>query len=307
MLAIRAEDPGWITDQRPGGSCQLALIVPGVRLPRAQPLDRPLRGVRPDRSRPRAWLDRLRAVDAEPVDDPAVLPPTAAGQLALVRPRRRLTDTHERRIRDRDLTGQDTTKAMALALATERGLSKSMAYWLARMARLALAVRDADGCELVPRDALDDLPHFADAVAEILCRADMLGPRRAAHPLVVHDRSLARGCVDCDCWGVHIHPRCNACQAWRYGLNRHPVGVCTRCGRTGAPVRDGRCRACCVHLQEHGPDNRSTTQLWLGGGGGPANGEESVRARDRAGSSRRSVRNRAARRHPRHRRVQRCR
>ena len=79
MLAIRAEDPGWITDPRPGGSRQLALIVPGVRLPRAQPLDRPLRGVPPDRSRPRPWLDRLRAVDAEPVDDPAVLPPTAAG------------------------------------------------------------------------------------------------------------------------------------------------------------------------------------------------------------------------------------
>jgi site-specific recombinase XerD len=267
MLAIRTEDPGWIVEQSPGGSCQLGLILPGVRLPSAQPLDRPLRGAPPDRGRPRPWLERLRVANDEPVDDDRVLPPAVAGQLVVVLPRRRLTDAHERRIRGRDLIGQDTTKAVALEFAAEAGFSKSMAYWLARMARLALAVRDADGCALVPHDALYDLPHFAEAVAEILRRAGMLGPRRVHHPPTVKDPALARGCVDCDCWGVHTHPRCSACQAWKFGPNRHPVGVCVRCGRTGSPIRDGHCRACCVHVEENGPDDtdRPATQLWFGG------------------------------------------
>jgi hypothetical protein len=70
--------------------------LPGVRLPRAQPIDRPLRGKKPDRSRPRAWLDHLRVANAQPADDPHVLPPTLPGQLVLIRPRRSITDNPER-------------------------------------------------------------------------------------------------------------------------------------------------------------------------------------------------------------------
>jgi hypothetical protein len=279
LLTIRTEDPGWIIDQIPGGSCQLALILPGVRSPSAQPLDQPMRGTPPDRGRPRPWSQRVRQATTEPADDPDVLPPTAFGQLVMIDPRRRLTDAHERRIRDRALIGQDVTKVAALGFAAERGLSKSMGYWLARMARLALAVRDADGCALVPRDALDDLPRFADAVAEILRRTGMLGPRRVYRLPDESDPARARGCVDCDCWGVHAHPRCSACQKWRFGNNRHLVGVCGRCARAGAPVRDGLCRACSVHLTERGheDDDEGGTQLWLGG-------ELALKLRNRAGA-----------------------
>jgi integrase len=205
-------------------------------------------------------------VSAVPADDPRVLPTTLTGQLVLVLLPRELTDEHQRRIRDRPLRGQETTKAAAAALVAERGLSKAMASWLARTIRLALAVRDADGHELVPADALDDLPQFSDWVAEVLGRAGMLGPRRVPRPVPVHDPSSPRGCVDCDCWGIHIHPRCTACQQWKFGL-KHPLGDCRRCGRSGSPIRGGFCRACSVHLNEHGPDaaEQGDTQLWLGG------------------------------------------
>lgn len=267
LLTIRTDDPGWIIDQKPGGSCQLGLILPGVRLPQAAPLDRPRRGKAPDCNRPRSWLERLRAADAAIADDPRVLPPTLPGQLALLRPRRRIREEYESRIRDRVLRGQDEVRTAAFAVAEERGFCKVTKYWLARIGRLALAMRDADGEDLVPADALDDLPRFSDHVAEILRRVGMLGPRRVLHPIKPNDPSIARSCVDCDCWGVHPYPRCSPCQGWRYGL-RHPLGTCSRCRRTWSPVRaDGICRACSVHIAEHGPDNSGPvgTQLWLGG------------------------------------------
>lgn len=272
LTAIRCDDPTWITDPRPGGSCQLGLILPGLRLPSAQPLDRPVHG-RPRQDRPRSWLERLRTATAEPIDDARVLPPAPPGQLALFLCPRHLTNEHEQRLRGRLLRGQDVTKAAALALAADRGKSKSYAHWLARTLRLALAVRDADGENLVPQDILDDLPRFAAAVGELLRAKGMLGPRRELQPGQVRTprrdierKLLARGCVDCDCWAVRAQPRCVACHAWKYSL-KHPVGVCTRCRRAGAPVRDGLCRACSAHIQEHGlhAAAESGTQLWFGG------------------------------------------
>jgi hypothetical protein len=177
LLTIRTDDPGWIIDQRPGGSCQLGLILPGVRLPNAQPLDRPVRGRTPDRGRPPAWLERLRAAKVQPADDPRVLPPAAPRQLCLMRPRRHVTDEHEARIRDRVLRGQDALKAVAFAVAAERGFAKVAAYWLVRMARLALAMRDADGEDLVPADVVDDLPQLGDWTAEVLRRTGLLVSR----------------------------------------------------------------------------------------------------------------------------------
>ncbi|HEV7976278.1 hypothetical protein [Amycolatopsis sp.] len=133
LLAIRTDDPGWITDQRSGRACQLGLILPGSRLPRAQPLDRPIRGKVPDRTR-----------------------------------RRRILEEYEARIRDRVLRGQDEVCTVAVAFATVRGFSKATKYCLARIGRIALAVRDADGEDFVPADVLDDLPRFDKHMAEIL-------------------------------------------------------------------------------------------------------------------------------------------
>lgn len=269
LLSIRADDPQWITNPRPGGSCQLGLILPGVRLPRAQPLDRPLRGRR-RQDRPRSWQERVRVATAQLADDSRVCPPAPPGQLALFRLRRWLTDDHERRIRDRDLPGQVATKTAALSVAAERGLSISFAHCLARTTRLALAVRDADGHGLVAPEALDDLPRFPEAVAEVLRRTEMLGTSAALALAPTRrragDRTRARSCLDCGCWAVHPTPRCAPCQGWRFTL-KNRVGVCTRCRRAGSPVRDGRCRACCVHVDEHGPETADDpgTQLWLGG------------------------------------------
>jgi len=243
------------------------MILPGVRLPMAQPLDRPIRGKSPDRTRPRSWLDRMRAADAQLADDPRVLPPTLPGQFTLVRPRRRIIEEYESRIRDRVLPGQDEVRSVAFAFATERGFSKPTKYWLARIGRIALAVRDADGEDLVPSDVLDDLPRFDKHVAEILRRAGMLGPRRVPRPITTRDTSVARGCVDCGCWGVHAYPRCNPCHGWKFTLG-HPLGTCARCRRSGSPVRgDSLCRACSVHIAECGPESAegAGTQLWLGG------------------------------------------
>ncbi len=53
LLNIRLHDPEWITHQAGGRPSQLMLILPGDRPPRAQPLDKPLRGRAPDRTRPR--------------------------------------------------------------------------------------------------------------------------------------------------------------------------------------------------------------------------------------------------------------
>ncbi|WP_284741773.1 hypothetical protein [Amycolatopsis sp. RTGN1] len=185
----------------------------------------------------------------------------------LMRPRRQILEADEARIRDRVLHGQDEVRAVAFAFATERGFSKGIQYWLARIGRLVLAIRDADGETLVTADVLDDLPRFDKHMTEILRRAGMLGPRRVALPITTKDTSVARGCIDCGCWGIHAYPRCRPCQSWKFSL-RHPIGPCSRCRRTKSPVRaDGLCRGCSVHIAEHGPDatGQRGTQLWFGG------------------------------------------
>lgn len=242
-----------------GQPCQLALILPGVRLPTSQPIDRPQKGRPRDASRPRSWLDRQRIASAEPSDDPRVCPPAVRGQLLLFRPRRHLAQEHVRRIRDRDLTDYDRLRSIAVARAAEQGSSK--AWWRAAcwMLRLALAVRDADGEDLVAEEALDDLPRSQSAVADILREAGLLRPRRRRRPVV--PPKPHRSCRHCDCWG--FRSVCSGCGSW----GKHPVGDCGRCGRRGVPLLDGICRGCCLHIDHHGPEAWKETwiQLWFGG------------------------------------------
>ncbi|RVX40930.1 hypothetical protein EDD27_3377 [Nonomuraea polychroma] len=127
LLTIRLDEPEWVAAPVGGRSAQLILILPGDRLPKSQPLDRPVRGQAPDRTRPRSLLERKRIETAERVDDPRVCPPTIRGQLLLFRPRRQLTDAHARRVKDRDLADYERLKDVAIALAAERGLST--AWW----------------------------------------------------------------------------------------------------------------------------------------------------------------------------------
>lgn len=223
-------------DHRPasGQPCQLALILPGAAPPRAQPIDRPLRGQPRDASRPRSWLERQRAAAVEPRDDPNVCPPVICGQLVLFPMRRRLTEDHARRIRDRDLADYDRLRSAAIAKADRDGLST--AWWRAVcwMLRLALAVRDADGDNLVAEEILDDLPRAKSPTTALLREAGLLRPRQRSRPVVPHKPH--RSCRQCDCWG--FRSVCPGCNNWR----RHPVGDCSRCQRTDAPLLGGHCR-----------------------------------------------------------------
>lgn len=263
LQVIRTFDAEWIAAPVAGQPCQLALILPGVRPPRSQPIDRPLKGRPPDASRPRSWLERQRIASAEPSDDPRVCPPAVRGQLLLFRPRRHLAQEHVRRIRDRDLADYESLQAIAVAQAAEQGLSKHwwrVACW---MLRLALAVRDADGEDLVVEEILDDLPRSQGAVADILREAGLLRPRRRRRP--VNPPKPHRSCGHCDCWG--FRSVCSGCSNWTKWPGQHPVDDCRRCGRRSIPLLDGICRACCLHIDHHGPEARSKTwtQLWFGG------------------------------------------
>jgi hypothetical protein len=267
LLNIRLHDPEWIASPRGGRPSQLMLILPGDRPPRAQPLDRPQRGRAPDRTRPRSLLDQLRAASAEPVDDPRVCPPAIPGQLLLFRMRRQLTDAHARRIKDRVLAGYDRLREAAIALAAERGLTTAWWRGTCLMLRLALVVREADGGAQVTREALDDLPRFRNAAADVLrlaglTRAGTLPPRPRGSRAVV-PVSPQRSCEHCDSWGTRKF--CDGCDSWRHP--GHPAGDCARCGRKGIPLLDGLCRACCLHIDQHGPETRGRAwiQLWFGG------------------------------------------
>jgi hypothetical protein len=173
LVAIRTEDPAWIAAPRPGGSCQLGLLLRGVRVPNAQPLRRHRR----EAGRSQHWLETLTRAGTEAADDQRVCPAVMPGQLTLFQARRQLTEAIGRRIADRVLDGDEAIRTAALAYASEQGFTRISGHRLARIARLALAVRDADGELLVPLDVLDDLPRSAN-VADVLRRAGVLGTHR---------------------------------------------------------------------------------------------------------------------------------
>jgi integrase len=263
LLTIRLDDPEWIADPSPGRPSQLMLILRGDRLPSSQPLIRPLRGKAPDHNRPPAWLSRLRAAASEPADDPRVCPPTTRGQLLLFQPRRQLTNAQAWSIQDRDLPDFEPLREIVISHAADHGLSTQWWRVVCLMIRLALAIREADGDDLVREESLDDLPSFRDITARFLRGQGLLRPRRGSRPLVPHKPQ--RSCSHCDCWGYRSI--CTGCTPWKHQQELHPVGDCARCRRPAVPLLDDLCRACCLHIDQHGPEARTQTwtQLWLGG------------------------------------------
>jgi hypothetical protein len=112
--------------------------------------------------------------------------------------------------------------------------------------------------------------------AEILRRAGLLdaacgrmaGPRGVRHRVGAGPRS----CQTCGAWGTRR--RCQTCQQWE--ASGYQPGTCQRCGQPDVPLRGGRCRACLIHIREHGTAavGQSWIQLWFalpaaGGPGGP--------------------------------------
>jgi integrase len=202
----------------------------------------------------------------------------------MFRPRRWLTLDHARRIRDRELPDYARAHASLVAYAAERGYSTHWWGPVDLRVRLALAVRGADGDDLVAEETLDDLPQLIDVTAEVLRRAEVLRPRRGVRPVATV--APHRSCARCGSWGSPAV--CASCRAW----DIHPMGDCSRCRRRHLPLLAGLCRACHVHVDVHGSETLAEThiQLWFGGPTAPT-------ARTRAGilsSHHRRARKRAA-------------
>ncbi|GHE64782.1 hypothetical protein GCM10017771_88410 [Streptomyces capitiformicae] len=134
---------------------------------------------------------------------------------------------------------------MLEALTAERGLTKAWYYLAAKVVRLALAVREADGVETAPETLLRDLPTNGDTVCLVLLRAGLLaashprhlsrvGPPQAPDAAPVPNSwSAPRQCSYCQAWMPgrrHAGFLCEPCRYWR---ERQQPGDCTRCRREG--------------------------------------------------------------------------
>ncbi|MFF4633185.1 hypothetical protein [Streptomyces griseorubiginosus] len=280
LQAVRLDDDvEWVIDPDNASprDRQLLLIFKGIPVTNALPLKKSNNGGRREMKR---WKQKWAAHDAIDRDDPRVLPPAVRGQQALFTMKRTsLSLETVRRVLVRPLEGYEAAVAEAAMFAREYDLSDAWVRKVAEMIRLALAIRDADGHDLVPEEVLDELPNFWSAVGKILTRADMLRPiqtsaqaRRKPAPNTGYVGTpppppppSPRSCRDCDAWlsGVRRH-RCTACQNW-HGRKKRPAGRCERCRREGLPLKDGRCRGCCLHVYLHGPNAEAEpfTQLWI--------------------------------------------
>jgi hypothetical protein len=177
-----------------------------------------------------------------------------------------LTVGDARDIRDRVLAGWDRAEPLLAAYAAEHEYGQWWQLTMSAVLRLALAVREADGKPFVDDVVLDALPRFSGAAAEILRRAHLLdaacdrvpGPRGIRHRVSPGPSS----CQTCGAWGTRR--RCEACQQWEASGGYEP-GACQRCGQPEVPRRNGRCRACLIHIRERGPAavHRPWVQLWF--------------------------------------------
>lgn len=309
LHAVRIEeDAEWVTD--PEGSAprsrQLMLLYYGIAPSYAQPLKKYGRRTgRVDRRERLHWVEHLRAAAAPTRNDPAVLPPAVPGQLPLFPVRRILSIDICRRILQRPLTGYAEVVEHTAAFAAETGVGKPMQRKLVEMLRLALAVRDADGDDLVDELVLDDIPNYTRSVRAILLRAGMLRvweeppehrERRKLRTIRPPRRQVTpRSCRFCGCWfSAKLRLACEACESFAH-LKRTTVGAstgtCERCRRADLPLAGGRCRGCRVHVATHGreAEAQSWTQLWLGTPLPAPPGGARRTDEDRFGASRRPV------------------
>jgi hypothetical protein len=153
ILAITEFDAVWYfaPDGR-GRRVQLELIISG--LPRRPAMPIGSYRLRSDgRYHPPPWARRQRPEAV--FNDQRVCPPVMPGQLMLWRAARSIAWEHAARIRDRPLDGYPEMKKALSALLDEHGYSKKWGQLAEDMIRLALAVRDANGSQLIEPSALD--------------------------------------------------------------------------------------------------------------------------------------------------------
>ncbi|WP_326841316.1 hypothetical protein OHB33_03000 [Streptomyces sp. NBC_01558] len=231
------------------------------------------------------WVEHIRAAAAPTRDDPAVLPPAVPGQLPLFPVRRMLSIDVCRRILHRPLAGYREVVEHTAAFAADTGIGKPMQRKLHEMLRLALAVRDADGDDLVDELVLDDIPNYSRSVRAVLLRAEMLRllpePRETDRPQrprtsrttrrLWSPRAMTpRSCQQCGCWfTAKTKVTCEPCSSFAFrkrGNLAVSTGTCERCHCVDLPLADGHCRRRRWHVAHYGPGDiaRFGTQLWLG-------------------------------------------
>jgi hypothetical protein len=264
VAAVKESDAAWYFSPaaRPR-AVQLELIIPGLRLPPRMPFGT-YRARSDGRFHPPPWARAQLAVG--PRDDAQFCPPAVTGQLSLFAARRRLVLGDAARISGRVLPGWERLDAALDAYACRNEYDNGWRQVMRAVLRLALAARDADGRPVADDEVLDVLPRFADTAAEILRQAGLLDSRcrRAPGPRVIR-RPVARGprpCLTCGAWGTRL--RCESCRRWEL-VGGCLQGTCGRCGQPGILLKDGRCRACRVHVRARGPsaDGQPWVQLWL--------------------------------------------
>jgi hypothetical protein len=264
VTEIQQSDAAWYFSPAPAPRpVQLVFILPGLRLPHRTPFGS-YRARSDGRFHPPPWA--RAQIPAEVLDDPRFCPPALAGQLPLFEASRTLAVADARGIRDRVLASWDRAEPVLAAYTAEHEYGQWWQLTMTGVLRLALAVREADGKPSVDGAVLDALPRFAGAAAEILRRAHLLdaacdripGPRGIRHRVGPGPRS----CQTCGAWGTRR--RCEACQQWE-ASGGYQSGACQRCGQPGVPLRNGRCRACLIHVREHGPAaaRQPWVQLWF--------------------------------------------
>ncbi|WP_079191889.1 hypothetical protein [Streptomyces sp. CB00455] len=253
LRAIRLEDDGsWVLTPEQARPRAVQLIL-GLFLGQsgaARALRRPL-------TSPvalSAWQRALRTDDAE-ADGGEVLAPAVLGQTALFPAARTLTQATTGAVACRAPAGEELALAQIHAFAEDHGLKEAWKRKAARMARLALVLRDAEGALRVPDYVLADLPEIGTAVGLILERAGLLdgNPTRAATncgtpphaayipPPRTPSWPAPRSCRECDGWMSGIREYlCRSCSTWK----GEPRGRCAGCAREQTPLRQGRCRLC---------------------------------------------------------------
>jgi hypothetical protein len=106
-----------------------------------------------------------------------------------------LVEQTAQRILHRPVAGLDDALKASAEFAAEHGLGPAWQHVVGLWLRVALALRDADGHDVLPQETLDDLPRIGQAVSRILQRANLLRPRAAgpsASPIHVGESRLRR-------------------------------------------------------------------------------------------------------------------
>ena len=285
LLAIRMDgDLSWVRD--PGSARprdrQLLLAFPRTSGSNAYPLPAALHDLGA-KAYP-AWMRRAAVAGRPDHDDPAVCPPVIRGQLRMFDLPRHLNLAIARRIQHRPVQDYPQIQPAARAYAADHGYSQPWLSQVQLTLRMMLAVRDADGEDLVREELLDDLERYSLHLGEILRLAGQLCPRQGPprrslavsaggtrRRVIARAPARPRSCQDCGAWIPGSRRRfCDSCQRWRGAASRyHPCGTCHRCGHADIPLRDGICRGCAVHVHAHGLSTMSQTSTQLVIGSGP--------------------------------------